>query len=60
MIFKFAFATRVREIVRVLRGLPPDDAVRQRTLAINEQLARVRPVPCNIIVSVNVQVGLMQ
>lgn len=46
MIFKFAFATRVREIVRVLRGLPPDDAVRERTLAINEQLARVRPVPC--------------
>lgn len=42
MIFKFAFATRVREIVRVLRGLPPDDAVRQRTLAINEQLARLR------------------
>lgn len=42
MIFKFAFVTRVREIVRVLRGLPPDDAVRERTLAINEQLARLR------------------
>ncbi|KAG0582480.1 hypothetical protein KC19_3G063500 [Ceratodon purpureus] len=42
MIFKLGFVTRVREIVRVLRGLPPDDAVRQRTLAINEQLARLR------------------
>nr|XP_024359324.1 uncharacterized protein LOC112274245 isoform X1 [Physcomitrium patens]PNR31989.1 hypothetical protein PHYPA_026113 [Physcomitrium patens] len=42
MIFKFAFATRVREIVRVLRGLPPDQAVRDRTVAINEQLARLR------------------
>ena len=42
MIFKLAFVTRAREIVRVLRGLPPDEAVRERTQAIDEQLARVR------------------
>ena len=46
MIFKLAFLTRAREIVRVLRGLPPDEAVRERTQAINEQLARVRPSIC--------------
>ncbi|KAG0590587.1 hypothetical protein M758_1G101000 [Ceratodon purpureus] len=38
----FRFATRVREIVRVLRGLPPDEAIRQRTMAINAQLAKLR------------------
>jgi hypothetical protein len=39
MIFKFV--TRVREITRVLRGLSPDEVVRQRTIAINEQIVRV-------------------
>lgn len=38
----FTITTRVREIVRVLRGLPIDDGVRQRTLAINAQLAKLR------------------
>ena len=44
----FAITTRVREIVRVLRGLPLDDSVRQRTSAINAQLAKVwsGPLQC--------------
>jgi hypothetical protein len=36
------FGSLVKGLVKVLRGLPPDEAVHEHTIAIEEQLARVR------------------
>ncbi|CAM6019818.1 unnamed protein product [Sphagnum balticum] len=36
------FGSLVKGLVKVLRGLPPDEAVHEHTIAIEEQLARLR------------------